>query len=310
MSLAERLRSTSGTVLLYGTTPPREGAPEDTVHFAAGKLEERIRGLPLDGIVVYDLQDESVRTSVPRPFPFSRTIDPRAYSTLLATLTGKSAVCYKCIGQMDVAGWDDWLTRTSADFGLRLISIVGRPSSRGAAHAMSLTRAFDVAAAHPARFQLGAVAIAERHSGADESRRMLEKIAHGCAFFVSQAVYDPEPTIRLLTNYLRGCRESGIAPRRVVLTFSPCGRDKTMAFIKWLGISVPVETERAILSASRPVAKSIEICRENLLRILDQDDAGALPLGLNIESVSINREEIDASVDLFHALAEVLRRAR
>jgi hypothetical protein len=31
-----------------------------------------------------------------------------------------------------------------------------------------------------------------------------------------------------------------------------------------------------------------------------------VPLGVNVESVSINRDEIDASVDLFHALREVL----
>jgi hypothetical protein len=31
-----------------------------------------------------------------------------------------------------------------------------------------------------------------------------------------------------------------------------------------------------------------------------------VPLGVNVESVSINRDEIDASVDLFHAVVEVL----
>jgi hypothetical protein len=31
-----------------------------------------------------------------------------------------------------------------------------------------------------------------------------------------------------------------------------------------------------------------------------------LPLGVNVESVSINRDEIDASIDLFHALREVM----
>ena len=51
-----------------------------------------------------------------------------------------------------------------------------------------------------------------------------------------------------------------------------------------------------------PLAKSIEICRDNLRRILDGGYAGQIPLGVNVESVSINRDEIDASVDLFHAL--------
>ena len=62
----------------------------------------------------------------------------------------------------------------------------------------------------------------------------------------------------------------------------------------------------AILGAASPLAKSIEICRDNLRRILDGAYATHIPLGINVESVSINRDEIDASVDLFHALKEVM----
>jgi hypothetical protein len=91
-----------------------------------------------------------------------------------------------------------------------------------------------------------------------------------------------------------------------VLTFSPCGREKTLAFMRWLGVNITADTERAILGAASPLAKSIEICRDNLRRILDQPYAAHLPLGVNVESVSINRDEIDASIDLFHALREVM----
>jgi hypothetical protein len=96
----------------------------------------------------------------------------------------------------------------------------------------------------------------------------------------------------------------------VVLTFSPVGHEKTMAFLKWLGVSLPAETARAILSAPSPLAKSIEVCCDTLRRILAHDYAGAIPLGVNVESVSINRDEIDASVDLFHALAAILAEMR
>ena len=71
-------------------------------------------------------------------------------------------------------------------------------------------------------------------------------------------------------------------------------------------MNLPPETERAILGAPSPLVKSIDICRDNLRRILAHDYARTIPLGMNVESVSINKDEIDASVDLFHALAEVL----
>ena len=95
-----------------------------------------------------------------------------------------------------------------------------------------------------------------------------------------------------------------------MLTFSPCGREKTLSFLRWLGVNVTADTERSILGAASPLARSIEICRDNLRRILDHPYARELPLGINVESVSINRDEIDASIDLFHALREVLAQAR
>lgn len=40
---------------------------------------ERLTPLDLDGLVLYDIDDESVRNPVERPFPFSPTVDPSEY---------------------------------------------------------------------------------------------------------------------------------------------------------------------------------------------------------------------------------------
>jgi hypothetical protein len=138
---------------------------------------------------------------------------------------------------------------------------------------------------------------------------MLAKGIEGCGYFISQTVYHPEASARLLADYVRDCRGAGVAPRRVVLTFSPAGRAKTMEFLRWLGVRIPEDTARAILASASPLKKSIEVCRDNLRRILDADTARSIPLGINVESVSINRDEIDASIDLVHALDEVMRGA-
>jgi 5,10-methylenetetrahydrofolate reductase len=177
-------------------------------------------------------------------------------------------------------------------------------------YALSLSRAIRIAAGHAAGFTVGGVVIAERHNAQrSEAARLLAKGIEGCSYFVSQTVYHAPPTRRLLADYLRDCRGAGTEPKRVILTFAPCGREKTLGFIRWLGVNVSRETERAILGAANPLAKSIEICCDNLRRILDQNYSNAIPLGVNVESVSINRDEIDASIDLFHALREVLTQA-
>ena len=298
--LKGKLLDPAQPVLLYGTTPPRAGTAEDGVRLAADKLAARLAPLPIDGVVVYDIQDETGRSAAARPFPFMGTIDPRDYSLLL----GRPTIVYKALGSMDEPAWRAWLDRTAPTHSL--ISVVGRPTS-GVTHALPLSRAIRIAAE---RCTVGGVLIAERHTAErSESARLLAKGIEGCGYFISQTVYHPEATERLLADYLRDCRGAGVKPRRIVLTFSPVGREKTMAFLNWLGVRIPPETSRAILGAANPLAKSIEICRDNLRRILDHPYARDIPLGINVESVSINRDEIDASIELSHALMEVVNNA-
>jgi 5,10-methylenetetrahydrofolate reductase len=169
-------------------------------------------------------------------------------------------------------------------------------------------RAIERAAAHPRGFTLGGVVIPERHRPErSESVRLLHKAAAGCGFFVSQAVYSPEATVRLCHDYHRDCEAQGVTPRRIILTFTPCGRPETLRFIQWLGVAVPQAVERAILSSEAPLSESIRACAQSLRQILDAGANHLLPLGVNVESVSIRKEEIAASVDLFYTLRAVVQ---
>lgn len=293
-------------VFLYGVTPPRADATEERIARAATKLAARVRDLPLDGLIVYDVQDESGRTNEPRPFPFLPTIDSRRYARLLGGLLDLPLITYKAIQHLDEAAWRAWLDETAGDYGLRTLSLVGRPSSAGGPLPMSLAQATRIAAAHPAQFELGGVAIAERHgAGRSESDRLLQKARDGCRYFISQAVYHPETTVRLLADYAAACRRADLPPQRIILTFVPCGRAKTLEFIRWLGVRIAPDTAAAILDDPAPLGKSIAICRDHLRTILDQSPQDGPPLGVNVESVSIYRDEIDASIELVHALREV-----
>lgn len=300
MDLKAKLPDPGQSVFLYGTTPPRLGTAPESVAAAADKLAARLAGLPLDGVVLYDIQDETGRTEVARPFPFVGTIDPREYARFFQL----PAIVYKALGMMDAAQWRAWLGETRLQ-GIQFLSVVGRPSA-GAPYPLPLSQAIRIAA-DSGDYVVGGVLIAERHDERrSEAARLLAKGIGGCGYFISQTVYHAPPTQRLLADYLRDCRGAGVEPKRVILTFAPCGREKTIAFLRWLGVNVAPETERAILGAARPLEKSIDICRDNLRRILDEAYASEIPLGVSVESVSINRDEIDASVDLFHALREVM----
>ena len=76
--------------------------------------------------------------------------------------------------------------------------------------------------------------------------------------------------------------------------------------MKWLGISIPAETERIILGSDMPLTESLQVCASALSHILEAVGIDGVPLGINVESVSIRKEEINASVDLYHTLREVV----
>ena len=157
----------------------------------------------------------------------------------------------------------------------------------------------------------GCVAIPERHTKkGNENHNMVRKVEAGAKWFITQGVYHSKPIIKLIHDYASLCREKRIAPSKLIITFAPCGRPKTMSFIKWLGMDVPQDVEDRILKAEQPVAESVVLLCELLTEILEQTAGSGVPIGLNVESLSIFKEEIDAAHDLFQKLQCILLNSR
>jgi hypothetical protein len=53
---------------------------------------------------------------------------------------------------------------------------------------------------------------------------------------------------------------------------------------------------------------AVQLCEEILVDVLRFADEKRVPLGINVESVSVRREELDAAVEVFRRLAGVLGR--
>jgi hypothetical protein len=329
-TLADRLADPSRPVFLLGEVPPQIGTPPSKQLEICTKFSNRSQVLATDGFIVYDIQDEPGRSDEPRPFPFRKLMDSSPYAALLARTSGKETLVYKCVAD---AKFDDWVKSCNEDHGHTAINLVGRATSSDSekyegptiAEAMAKVSKIradgDVAAAAPGggpntALRFGCVCIAERHTleaakarGKEyptEHLNMIRKQKAGADWFVSQAVYDVEPTIRLLKDYASLCRQLGERPRKVVLTFAPVSRAKTMNFIKWLGVKVPEDVERSILEAERPADKSIEVLCDHLKKILQECSGLGIPLGVSCESVSIFKVEIDAVHELFRRLQRIL----
>ena len=110
----------------------------------------------------------------------------------------------------------------------------------------------------------------------------------------------------MLQQYSQLCKQQGVKPNRVVLTFTPCGSETTLEFMEWLGISTSSAVKTRLLNAANPLSESLRVCEENLQKILTYCSSLDIPLGLNIESLTNRKEEIDASIKLFKLLKATL----
>lgn len=293
-------------VYFIGTTPPKSSVSMAQVSDIGDKLLERLDQIEYDGVIVYDIQDESSRIDQARPFPYMSTHDPREYSAILRDKSERPVITYKSVSQRSREDFDGWLDRAWCPHGVRDLVLVGSPSSEGDIK-LTLPQAYQAMQEHSLNFNLGGVTIAERHAiKGNEHLRLLEKSEQGCEYFISQAVYNAQATIDLLSSYARECKERNIKPKRIILTFTPCGSAKTLEFMEWLGISVPQATRHRILDSRNPLGESIRICRNNLDQILEACGDLGIPLGLNIESLTNRKEEIDAAIRLYKLLKATL----
>ncbi|GLX77274.1 hypothetical protein tinsulaeT_06140 [Thalassotalea insulae] len=304
--LRARYNDINRGVYFIGTTPPKSDTPFEQVENIAGKLLDRVSDIDFDGLIVYDIQDEDSRTSKPRPFPFKSTHDPRHYSALLNQKSSRPVITYKSVVQSDTAAFEQWANEAWSEYGVRDLVLVGSPSKNNQI-SLPLADAYQALVNNQHDFFIGGVTIAERHAAkGNEHQRLIEKYQQGCNFFISQAIYDPQATIDMLTRYAIECKKQNIKPQRFILTFSPCGSEKTLEFIEWLGVSVPEATSLRILNAEQPLYESIRICANSLRQILDAILPYDLPLGLNIESLTNRKEEIDGSILLYKLLRSTM----
>jgi len=304
--LQARYNDINRGVYFIGTTPPKSDTPLDAVATIADKLLERVSDIDFDGLIVYDIQDENSRISKPRPFPFKSTHDTRLYSSLLNKKSDRPVITYKSVIQSNANDFKQWADEAWHDYGVKDVVLVGSPS-KGNNITLPLADAYKTLVDSPNDFFIGGVTIAERHaSKKNEHQRLIEKHLQGCNFFVSQAIYDPQATIDLLTRYAIECQKQGLTPQRLILTFSPCGSKKTLEFIEWLGVNVPEATSLRILNSDSPLHESIQICANSLQQILNAVIPYNLPLGLNIESLTNRKEEIDGSILLYKLLRSTM----
>jgi hypothetical protein len=120
-------------------------------------------------------------------------------------------------------------------------------------------------------------------------------------------VYDINAAKNLVSDYHYACRAQDVSPAPFVFTFSVCGSMKTLDFLRWLGVEVPRWIENDLAHAADTLEASYEQALATATELIAYCRRLGVPFGINVESVSIRRVEIEASVRLARELRTQLR---
>ncbi len=287
--------------LMFSITPPRKStSPQDTQQIAKVTIE-RLRRLDLDALIVYDIDDESDRNPEDRPFLYLPIQDPGDFHSRYLTEWDRPVIVYRCVGKYDPADLESWLAAQNPEQ-VRTVFVGASSTSRQVL--TSLAEAHALWRNTRPELPMGGVAIPERHtSGGREHRRMLRKQREGVSFFVTQVVYDADAAKSMVSDYHYACLDQGQEPALVIFTLAVCGSLKTLAFLEWLGVDVPRWMRNDLERSDDPLAASFDHCVATAQDLAKFCRRLGMSCGFNVESVSIRRTEIDASV----RLAEHLR---
>jgi hypothetical protein len=296
MGLIGRIANRSGEFLLFALTPPRVSSAGDRAQEIADATLARLRPLDLDGLVLYDIADERGRNPAERPFPFMPTMDPAAFLADNLSSWRAPVVVYRAVGKYSRAELRAWLTEQDPS---RVMAVLVGAASRDSRSKTSLREAQALSReANPGLF-VGGVAIPERHSQRDDEHlRLVAKQDAGTRFFVTQVVYDINAAKNLVSDYHYACVERGSDAAPMVFTFSVCGSMRTLEFLRWLGVEVPRWIENDLRHATDTLEASYQLALNTASDLIDYCRNLGVPFGINVESVSSRRVEIEMAVRL------------
>ncbi|WP_299042898.1 methylenetetrahydrofolate reductase [uncultured Campylobacter sp.] len=295
--LKTKIKQGKSGIVLYGLTPPKISLSHDEAKEIALRQLSRLDGIKIDGLVIYDLQDESNRNSSNRTFEFVRTIKPEIYAKDYLQ-NRYEAVIYKAVGNYNEAEFKEFL-QTHSD----AISIFVGASSAMDAPKLSLNDAYKMKKEIAKDLTLGGICIPERHTKKqDEDLRVASKRVKGCEFFITQAVYDIETAKKFLDDFAA----LGIKNTPIIFTFTPCGNEKTYEFMQWLGISVSNLSKNRIFDSDDALESSVKLSLDMFEFLYKYGTAKGISVGANIESISTRKVEIDASIRLLKGIIAIV----
>ena len=301
----DRIKSKESGILLYGITPPKEQVEPQRVIEIAEKTLARLYDLDIDALVVYDVQDESARTTEVRPFPFLSAHDPLEFAKNHLHSLEIPKIIYRPAGKFTKKELTIWVDDLVAHGFYPVFVGVPAPDF---IPVTSLPEAYEIWRKHEDNSVVGAVMIPERHAVLkDEDQRILDKMSSGVSYFISQCVFNVDYAKQVIDALSTTCAEKNAELPTIIFTLTACGSLKTLHFMEWLGIHIPEELKEEFRASDNILERSVEVCLTIAEELINYCTEKGVPFGFNIESVAIRKDEIEASIFLINRIGEMLK---
>src|ERR1700761_8717886 len=253
-----KIKSGESGILMYGITPPKSETDPEKIALIAQKTTARLIPLDIDALIVYDVQDESARTAVERPFPFLKALDPFTFASGYLQDLHIPKIIYRPAGKFSKDELSAWLDELHE---LNFYPVfVGIPTPDFPVKT-SLPEAYKLWSKHEQNSVIGAVTIPERHAVLkDEDKRILDKVSCGVSYFISQCVFNLDYAKQVIEDLGNTCKRENVHFPTIIFTLTACGSAKTLDFMEWLGIHVPDTLKEDFKQAENMLEKSMNVC--------------------------------------------------
>ncbi|MGA8276269.1 MAG: hypothetical protein WB789_04540 [Thermoplasmata archaeon] len=254
-------------------------------HRIAERVDETARLLlkipRVDAVYVPELVEENHEGR-----PRYRSYDPAEYVVHVTSRTGHPGIVTKVVAHVEsVSALRDWAER-SVRMGVTNVVLVGGSSRRIPYPGPPVEEADRavVPILEAGGGVVGNIAIPHR---ADEASRMLRKTKAGVVFLTTQLLFEAQGIIDAVREYGRMCREGGVVPATVILSFAPLGDEDDIEFVRWLGAHLPEDVEQALLQDEQALSRrTVELALSVWTEVVAATASAGVPLGVSVEQVS------------------------
>jgi len=302
MRIKDKIKRPRRPVVAYEILPPRE--KDGTLNSYAANISSLLSQTHIDAINIPEVRDEVARGE--RPIKNQLRAEPREFGRLLQDIVGVEAIVNRVVVHQKLNDELKWLEETNKKYEIENLITVGGESRSIDYPGPSVNEALAAIKKNEnINLLCGGISIPSREK---ESLKLIEKSENGSEFFTTQVLYDSSKIIKMISHYQKRCDEKKTFPRRLLLSFAPVSSEKNIKFLKWLGVEIPVETEKLLIEdLSKMTEKSMEIAvnvLQETLNHLNENDI-IVPIGLNVEHImSYN---FQASIEMLQELSRIYR---